>query len=175
MDASEYVKLYKDGGVIMGLLMIHVGGHTSNSNIEVHDIRFVVADKIEDSFEELKNQWYGLDLHIDSYKEITEIDGYKIIINESSIENLYFINLGGIDPDKLCEVHENTFVIASSFEEAKQKGKDLIKTFKYINHVDTVVNVSKIIPLKIGFEKGNYTYNNAGDYQGYIVLVSKQK
>ena len=84
----------------------------------------------------------GLDLnnglHIDSYKKIDSIDGYKInLINKESREpqnkiskkgrifnkKLWFVNIGGYDPYSMQEKHEFGFFVASSPSESKNKAK----------------------------------------------------
>ena len=48
--------------------------------IELHDARWVIGSKIEDTYDTLSKDWFGSleGLHIDSYKKIRYIDGYKI-------------------------------------------------------------------------------------------------
>ena len=62
------------------LFLVVVGGRSPKANIELHDVRWVIGSKIEDTFDQLRNDWFGADngLHIDSYKKIDSIDGYKI-------------------------------------------------------------------------------------------------
>ena len=57
------------------LFMIHLGGKAKGALIEVHDVQFVIAEKIEDCERSLRDHWYGLDLkcHIDSYKVIENV------------------------------------------------------------------------------------------------------
>ena len=57
-----------------------LGGKAKKANIELHDVRWVVGSKIEDTFDTLRKDWFGSlkGLHIDSYKKIKYIDGYKI-------------------------------------------------------------------------------------------------
>ena len=49
-------------------------------NIELHDVKCAFGFKIEDIYDTLRNGWFGSSrgLHIDSYKRIKFIDGYKI-------------------------------------------------------------------------------------------------
>tara|TARA_B100000242_G_scaffold268861_1_gene219270 strand:- start:73 stop:288 length:216 start_codon:yes stop_codon:yes gene_type:complete len=70
-------------------------------------------------------------LHIDSYKKIKYLEGYKINLqnvenlkinnkfsNKSNTKkNLWFLNIGGYDPISLQEKHE--FVMATNKLEAK--------------------------------------------------------
>ena len=57
-----------------------LGGRAEKVNIELHDGRWVVGSKIEDTFDTLRTNWLGSlkGLHIDSYKRIRYIDGHKI-------------------------------------------------------------------------------------------------
>ena len=122
------------------LFLVVVGGRSPKANIELHDVRWVIGSKIEDTFDQLRNDWFGADngLHIDSYKKIDSIDGYKInLINKESREpqnkiskkgrisnkKLWFVNIGGYDPNSMQEKHEFGLVVASSFSEAKNKAK----------------------------------------------------
>ena len=122
------------------LFLVVVGGRSPKANIELHDVRWVIGSKIEDTFDQLRNDWFGSNngFHIDSYKKIDSIDGYKInLINKESMEpqnkiskkwrisnkKLWFVNIGGYDPNSMQEKHEFGLVVASSFSEAKNKAK----------------------------------------------------
>ena len=120
------------------LFLVVVGGRSPKANIELHDVRWVIGSKIEDTFDQLRNDWFGADngLHIDSYKKIDSIDGYKInlrskenrepknkILKKEKIskKKLWFVNIGGYNPSSLQEKHEFGLVVASSPSEAKNK------------------------------------------------------
>ncbi len=122
------------------LFVVVLGGRTTKSNIELHDIRWVIGKNIEDTFPQLRKEWFGLrkGLHIDSYLELKFIDGYEIIVyrkdNESAQINykgkiydedtkLWLVNLGGYHPDKLLEIHEIQILAAKNSREAKEKAK----------------------------------------------------
>jgi len=62
------------------LYLVVLGGRAEKANIELHDVRWVIGSKIEDTYDTLRKQWFGSPkgLHIDSYKKIKYIDGYKI-------------------------------------------------------------------------------------------------
>ena len=51
----------------MNLFVIYIGGQTEKSLIELHDMRFIIAPKIEDTYDELKKSWLGTpeSLHLD--------------------------------------------------------------------------------------------------------------
>ena len=122
------------------LFLVVLGGRAKKANIELHDVRWVVGSKIEDTYSTLRNDWFGSSkgLHIDSYKRIKHIDGYKInLINfeNNKLEkkqlvkknkprkNLWFVNIGGYIPTSMQEKHEFGLVIASNKLEAKKKAK----------------------------------------------------
>ena len=69
------------------LYLVVLGGKAKKANIELHDVRWVVGSKIEDTYDTLRKDWFGSSqgLHIDSYKKIKYVDGYKINL-------LYFEN-----------------------------------------------------------------------------------
>ena len=119
----------------LSLFIVVLGGRSLKSNIEIHDVRWVLGESIEDTFPELRKQWLGNrnGLHIDSYKRIKYVDGYKIEVSKSNkddsfnskteTESLWFINLGGYDPKKMYEQHKFTLVVAKKAIEAKRKAK----------------------------------------------------
>ena len=136
------------------LYLVVLGGRAEKANIELHDVRWVVGSKIEDTFDSLRKDWFGSSkgLHIDSYKKIKFIDGYKInLINFEKVKiekkqlvkknntkkYLWFVNLGGYSPTSMQEKHEFGLVIASSKIEAKNiaKSKWLIGCKKSIKMI----------------------------------------
>ena len=52
------------------LYLVVLGGRAEKANVELHDVRWVVGSKIEDTFDTLRNDWFGSSkgLQIDSYK-----------------------------------------------------------------------------------------------------------
>ena len=99
-------------------------------------------------------------MHIDSYKKIKHIDGYKInLINferdkkdakhlvkrNKSKKHLWFVNIGGYHPTSMQEKHEFGLVAASTKLEAKNiaKSKWLIDCKK--KHKDDLASLEMII------------------------------
>ena len=144
------------------LYLVVLGGRAEKANIELHDVRWVVGSKIEDTFDTLRKSWFGSlkGLHIDSYKKIQYIDGQKIIlknVENNKIgkkklvkkiipkKNLWFVNIGGYNPTSMQEKHEFGLVIASSKLEAKNiaKSKWLIGCKK--KHKDDLASLETLI------------------------------
>ena len=66
----------------MQLFLVYLGGIAPGANIELHDVRFVAAERIEDTYTQLCQQWFGSvkGLHIDSYMQVKHIDGYSVSV-----------------------------------------------------------------------------------------------
>jgi Domain of Unknown Function (DUF1543) len=110
----------------MKLFAIYIGGELKGANIELHDMRFVVAYSIADTYDELRRQWWGIpkSLHIDCWAEISEVDGYEVELRPEPFtgpEKLYYINLGGYDAGEFLEKHKNVFIVARTVSEAKRR------------------------------------------------------
>ena len=43
----------------MDLFLVVLGGRIKGCHVELHDVRWVVGDSIEDTIPELKRQWFG--------------------------------------------------------------------------------------------------------------------
>lgn len=110
----------------MKLFAIYIGGEHPGANIEVHDIRFVVAETIEATYPTLLAHWWGKPgtLHVDCWAEIARADGYEVSLRRQPSdrpEQLYYVNLGGYDGVTFAERHRNVFVVASDVKSAKAR------------------------------------------------------
>ena len=152
------------------LFLVVVGGRAPKANIELHDVRWVIGSTIEETFDDLRKSWFGSvkGLHIDSYKKISSIDGFKINLKKNNKQNkhfnkekhrrkkLWFVNIGGYDPNSMQEKHEFGFVVAETSTEAKnkakskwliglqQKHKDDIACLKMFSDIDDCEVIKKI-------------------------------
>ncbi len=186
------------------LFLVVVGGRSPKANIELHDVRWVIGTKIEDTFDQLRNDWFGSNngLHIDSYKKIDSIDGYKINIRNKvnresknktlkkeriSNKKLWFVNIGGYDPSSMQEKHEFGLVVASSPSEAKNKAKskwlidckkkhkDDISVVKNFTDVDDceVIKYIKKWEIELTLDANNVEEKNTPDWFGYMRIDKK--
>ncbi len=180
------------------LYLVVLGGRAKKANIELHDVRWVVGFKIEDTFDTLREDWFGSPkgLHIDSYKKIKYIDGYKInLINfesykidakqlvkkNKSKKHLWFVNIGGYNPTSMQEKHEFGLVAASTKLEAKNiakskwligcknKHKDDIASLEILLGCDDCELIKKIGNWQIELTPNNnfIEENNYPDWYGY--------
>jgi len=180
------------------LYLVVLGGRVKKANIEIHDVRWVVGSKIEDTYDTLRRDWFGSSkgLHIDSYKKIKYIDGYKInLINfekynvdkkqlvkkNKTKKYLWFVNIGGYDPTSMQEKHEFGLVTASTKLEAKniakskwligcnKKHKDDIFSLKNLSTIDDCELIKNIDKWEIELILDNNAKkeNNFPDWYGY--------
>jgi hypothetical protein len=111
----------------MQLFVIYIGGKTPTALIELHDMCFVIAETIEDTYSQLKEKWWGTQesLHLDAWGALKQADGYNVILQDHPSshleEKLYFVNLGGYDSKEFTELHKNVFVVAENPSKAKVK------------------------------------------------------
>ena len=178
-----------------------LGGRAKKANIELHDVRWVVGSKIEVTYCTLREEWFGSlkGLHIDSYKKIKYIDGYKIKLiyvekdkidkkqlmkNNKAKKYLWFVNIGGYNPTSMQEKHEFGLVTASTKVEAKniakskwligckKKHRDDIASLKNLSTLDDCEVIKKIDKWEIELISDNNSHeeNNLPDWYGYKII-----
>lgn len=134
----------------MSLFVVSLGGKVLGGNLEVHDVRFVIADTIDETIPLVKEAWFGIEtkLHLDSYLTLSHVDGYKIEltnhnINDNMAPKLYCVHFGGYRPEWSQEIHRLGFYVATSENEAKERARFDGESFEIQGHVDAVIDVSK--------------------------------
>jgi len=186
------------------LYLVVLGGKAKKANIELHDVRWVVGSKIEDTYDTLRKDWFGLPqgLHIDSYKKIKYMDGYKInlkylekdkidkkqlVKNNNAKKHLWFVNIGGYNPNSMQEKHQFGLVTASTKLEAKniakskwligckKKHKDDLASIEMIISCDDCEKIKKIGNWQIELTPENnfIQENNYPDWYGYQKIDGK--
>ena len=140
----------------MNLFAIYIGGSHQHSLIELHDMRFLIADTIEETYPALRESWWGTpeSLHLDAWGILHYADGYNISISnlpeKNATQQLYFVNLGGYDNSQFTELHKNVFVIAENEAEAKQKALQQISNWQsphrdYCHQVENTININLLL------------------------------
>lgn len=115
----------------MKLFAIYVGGEVEGGNIEVHDMRFIAASSLRETYSDLRAQWWGKphSLHIDCWAEISHADGYDVSLRPEAAPGplkLYYLNMGGYDKAVFAELHQNLFIVAENVTQAKRRAKEAI-------------------------------------------------
>lgn len=140
----------------MNLYMFYIGGNAGKSNIEVHDIQFVAANKPNDAWPALREAWFGDSdkIHVDGYSRVTWADGYSVTLSEypsSSAMKLFFVNAGGYRPDMLAELHEFDLFVAENAQHAKKKALQTLLCGAEHQHKDNLKDVDDCLLLeKVG-------------------------
>ena len=163
----------------LSLFIVVLGGRSLKSNIEIHDVRWVIGESIKETFPQLREQWLGekSGLHIDSYKCIKYVDGYEIVISKSKKNDLirpegnlklWFVNLGAYNPKKMFEEHEFNLIVERKAIDAKKKAKINWETNLKNKHnddyscINNLRQVEDMHPIKIK----NWEINLIPDPQG---------
>ena len=139
----------------MKLFVVYVGGKMPTSLIELHDMHFAVGETIEDTYDQLRKQWWGVanTLHLDAWGSLEYVDGYAIHLQNTPAQvtdkKLFFVNLGGYDFNEFTELHRNVFVVANNAIEAKQLAlaKAQVADWK-VPHKDYLFEVENCVHLQ---------------------------
>ena len=113
--------------------MVVTGCRPKGRNIEQHDIFFGIGTRLKDLIPAIKRSWGDGTVHIDSWREVCFVNGYKVLIApkgttpspgiDDTARKLYFINLGGYKPDDMEEYHYKIVVAAADKGEAVRMSK----------------------------------------------------
>jgi hypothetical protein len=108
----------------MKLFAVYLGGRAPKANIELHDMVFVVGDRIEDTYIQLLDKWFGAPerLHIDSWMALDVVDGWRITLSDTpapAAPKLWFVNLGAYREGDFTELHAVSFHVAAEAPQAK--------------------------------------------------------
>lgn len=180
----------------MKLFLLILGCKPTGRNTEQHDTFFGIGNSLSDLLPQIKKFWPdGGKIHIDSWREVTVVDGFSIQVvprsEERSENKLFFLNLGGYKPNDLEEYHYKLLSVANTKSDAIQaakktafymhtgfKGATSHIDDKYGVDVDDVYEIADVLPgdlktkysllieKKTGFLPGDELHI------GYVTLVS---
>ena len=131
----------------MELFVFAIGGNAGKSNIEVHDIQFVIAEKPEEAWPTLRENWFGDSdkIHIDGYGRLRWADGYKVSVSKTPPKQpspkLFFVNVGAYSKTELMELHAFGFYVAENAKEAKKQALASLLTGENQQHKDNLKDV----------------------------------
>lgn len=165
----------------MNLYMFYIGGNAGVSNIEVHDIQFVAVEEPEQAWPFLRAAWFGdkNKIHLDGYLKVTWADGYDVVLSTTPYagrKKLYFVNVGGYQPDTLAELHEFDLFVDENAEAAKYRALDKLLTGVDHKHKDNLKDVDNCLLLeKVGKYYLHLEQNHHGEavkpeWQGYLSI-----
>ena len=115
------------------LYMILLGCKPKGRYTEQHDIFFGVGHSLKELVSDIIASWpEAPKIHIDAWREVTEVEGYTISIvpkeaAQKTIKQagkLFFLNLGGYKENEFEEYHYKMLVVGKEKASAVQKAKE---------------------------------------------------
>lgn len=137
------------------LYMLLLGSKAPKRNVEQHDYFFGIAYSVKELVPQIKDFWpeAGKSIHVDGWRAVTNVEGYRIKIglkqedNLASLNKLFFVNLGGYQSNKLEEQH---YVVLTVQEDYKLAVKHAKKTLFFKSN--TIKGASSHIDEKYGID-----------------------
>jgi hypothetical protein len=145
------------------LYLLLLGSKAPKRNVEQHDYFFGIAQNLRQLIPDIQAFWpeAGDSIHIDAWREVTLVDGYKIEIElrkenfHNNSKKLFFINLGGYQSNKLEEQHYTILLVRDNQALAVQDSKKTVffktNTVKGANsHIDEKygIDIDDIYPVE---------------------------
>ncbi|WP_048907925.1 DUF1543 domain-containing protein [Pedobacter sp. V48] len=150
------------------LFMLLLGCTPPGRHTEQHDVFFTVGSSLKDIKQEIIAFWpeANCKIHIDAWREVTEVDGYQIKVvskkDESTADKLFFLNLGGYKEGEFDELHYKMLTVSDEKATAIKKAKETAFykhtgfegatshiDDKYGVDVDDVFEIEDILPTSI--------------------------
>lgn len=128
------------------LILVLLGCTPPGRHIEQHDIFLGMGDDIESLFSEIKAYWPEGKVHIDAWREVTNVGGHRIIIvakddpanTGSTMDKLFLLNLGGYLEGKFEEQHYLVLTVKPDKAAATKEAKTTV--FYQQNHFGDAVS-----------------------------------
>jgi hypothetical protein len=148
----------------MTLYFLLLGCKPQGRNTEQHDVFFGIGNSLKELLPQIENFWPNAGkIHIDSWRAVTNVDGFTISIvtkqTVSSVNKIFFLNLGGYKPNDLEEYHYKILTVAKDKSEAIAKAKqtafflhDVFSSHiddKYGVDVDDIYEIEEILPEEL--------------------------
>lgn len=154
---SEDHRPGEGAGCAPHLFLVVLGGRAEGAHIEVHDVRFVAGETLEDTLPALRGQWFGRrrGLHIDSYMEVRQVGAFAVALRREAFagpERLWFVNVGGYQPHMLAEEHGFALVVADTAAAAKRQALATLLPDALNRHKDdlhALEAVDDCLPLQV--------------------------
>jgi len=168
------------GTEALRLFVVMLGGRHARANTEVHDVVFAVAPGIEQSYPQLRQQWFGdaAGLHLDSWMTVDGVEQWRgrlsADVPAADAPRLYFVNLGGYVAGEFGEAHRYLLVVADDPADAKRKALRQAGAAWIKPHRDALFEVDSCLP--VGPIGGLYVHLVPGAHEGircqsdYIVI-----
>ena len=144
------------------LFVVMLGGRAPGCRIELHDVAFAVGQTLEDTHQQLLDQWFGQarGMHVDAWTIVDQVEGYRVSLRPEPPDaaqpvQLYFVNIGGYQPGDLAEQHGYILLAAAGKAQAKAQAKrQRLKGFESVHkddlyEVDDLLKISRVNGLHV--------------------------
>ena len=134
------------------LFMVMLGGRAPGCNTELHDVVFAAGTRIQDLYPQLLDAWFGQPqgLHVDAWSVVDQVPGYRVHLSAQRgprSPRLYFVNIGGYQPDELAERHAYACLAGRNKTEVKQQARaELLKGMEEV-HKDDLFDVDDCLTI----------------------------
>lgn len=135
------------------LFVVMLGGRHARANTEVHDVVFGVGSSVEQTYPQLREQWFGepAGLHLDSWMTVDGVEQWRVRLSAdmpaAGMPRLYFVNLGGYVAGEFGEAHGYLLVVAADAAEAKRKALAQAGVQWIKPHRDALFEVDSCLPV----------------------------
>lgn len=135
------------------LFVVMLGGRHARANTEVHDVVFAVGSSIEQTYPQLRQQWFGeaAGLHLDSWMAVDGVEDWQVRLSRDApaidAPTLFFVNLGGYVEGQFGEDHRYLLVVAADAVEAKRKALAQADAQWIKPHRDALLEVDSCLPV----------------------------
>ncbi len=143
---------------MLGLFAVYLGGRAPGCRTELHDVAFAVGDTIEDCHGQLLDGWFGSPdgLHVDSWVKFGCVDGHWVSLVPQGAApppvegapKLFFVNMGGYQPERFMEFHAGYFLVGANKGEVKVRARAMLAAhMQYLPHADDLIDVDDCLEL----------------------------
>ncbi len=156
------------------LFYLVLGATVPGKYTEQHDVLFGIGNELADLLPVAEKHWNeNVEVHLDGWREVTHVDGYRIsVVEKGKAEknglNLFFINLGGYKTGSFSEHHCQQLVVAPTIAEAVKIAKENAFCLEYtVNensrcHVDNKFGIdvetsAEVLDLMLPADKAKYS------------------
>ncbi|MBE0564855.1 MAG: DUF1543 domain-containing protein [Krumholzibacteria bacterium] len=136
----------------MRLFAVMLGGTAPGANTELHDVVFACGERIEDTWDQLLDQWFGAPdgLHVDSWAALDAVDGHRIALGPQPPvpgPRLWFINLGAYRGGHFGELHAVAFLVGDAPATIKARAKAALLPGADALHTDDLHEVDDCLEI----------------------------
>jgi LysM repeat protein len=136
------------------LFMVLLGCTPKGRFTEQHDVFFGIGDSLASLVPQMEAFWPGVQLHIDAWREVNVVDGYRIAVSKkknkpgSTTQALFFLNLGGYKPGEFEEFHYKMLAVAPN----KAGAVKAAKSTAFFKHTAMPGNATSHIDDRYGID-----------------------